>query len=194
VNHANLVPPPVQQPHPPVYIAATRTPETLEFVVSTGHPLITGVVLDHDDVLDLCHRFVALSREAGHNVPLSAIPLFRYFYVAATEEEAVRDTRPAMTWTQDMIQWRRAFTEGSEVYQQMAEFRNNRPQQPPEYEYLREKRSIIGTPEQCVAKVKEFQDQGIEYFGCNFDFGGMAQRKVLRSMELFAKEVMPHFQ
>ena len=32
VNRANLVPPPVQKPHPPVYIAATRTPETMEFV------------------------------------------------------------------------------------------------------------------------------------------------------------------
>ena len=125
---------------------------------------------------------------------MSDIPFIRYFYVAETEEEAVQDTIPAMAWTQDMIQWRRVFDEGSEVYQKMAEFRNTRTQQPPEYEYVREKRSIIGTPEQCIAKIKEFQDQGIEYFGCNFDFGGIDQHKVLRSMELFANKVMPHFQ
>ena len=51
----------------------------------------------------------------------------------------------------------------------------------------------MGTPEQCVAQIKEIQSQGIEYFGCNFSFGGMSHDKVLRSMDLFSKEVMPHF-
>ncbi len=44
-----------------------------------------------------------------------------------------------------------------------------------------------------MAKIKEFQNLGIEYFGCNFDFGGMEQKTVLKCMELFAREVMPHF-
>jgi len=33
---------------------------------------------------------------------------------------------------------------------------------------------------------------GRDYCGCNFDFGGMEHQKVLRSMELFSKAVMPH--
>jgi hypothetical protein len=33
----------------------------------------------------------------------------------------------------------------------------------------------------------------IKYFGCNFAMGGIPHEKVLRSMALFAKEVMPHF-
>ena len=68
------MPSPILQPHPPIYIAATRTPATLEFVVSTGHPLIIGVALDTDDALDLCHRFVRMSEESGHSVPMSRIP------------------------------------------------------------------------------------------------------------------------
>jgi len=31
VNRANLVPMPIQKPHPPIYLAATRTPATLDF-------------------------------------------------------------------------------------------------------------------------------------------------------------------
>ena len=42
--------------------------------------------------------------------------------------------------------------------------------------------------------IKALQDQGIEFFGPNFFFGNMDHRKVLKSMELFAKEVMPAFQ
>ena len=33
--------------------------------------------------------------------------------------------------------------------------------------------------------------EGIEYFGCSFDFGGMEHEKVLCSAKLFADEVMP---
>ena len=193
VQRANLVPPPTQKPHPPIYIAATRTLTTLEYVVSTGHPLISGVVLDHVDALDLCQRFVKMSREAGHNIPISRIPFFRYLYVAETEEKARRDAEPALAWTMDMTDWRRSFSSGSEVHLRLEDYRRQRTQLPPSYDYLAENRAIIGTPDQCIAKIKEFQQQGIEYFGCNFDFGGMPQEKALRSMELFSKEVMPHF-
>ena len=193
VNRANLVPPPIQEPHPPIYIAATRSLTTLEYVVNTGHPLICGVVLDHGDAIDLCSRFVELSREAGHNIPMSRIPFFRYLYVAETEEEAHRDAEPALAWTMDMTDWRRSITTGSEVNQRLEDFRRTRSQLPPTYEYLAEKRAIIGTPEQCAEKIRQFGELGIEYFGCNFDFGGMSQEKVLKSMKLFAEEVMPQF-
>ena len=194
VNQANLVPPPVQDPHPPMYIAATRTFETLEYVVSTGQPFINGVVLDHDDAMDLCNRFVDMSAQAGFHIPISRIPLFRYLHVAETEAEAHANAKPGLEWTMDMTDWRRSITLGSEVNQRLADWRRTGNRTSPTYEYLAEKRAIIGTPQQCIAKIREFQEQGIEYFGCNFDFGGMPQETVLRSMKLFAEEVMPDFQ
>ena len=193
LEETNLVPMPLQEPHPPIYIAATRTPATLEYVVSTGHPLLLGVVLDTGDAFDLCHRFVAASQDAGHNVPMSAIPFARYFYVAETEEQARRDSEEALNWTMDMNQFRRTFDVGSEVYHSLDDWRKARTERPPEYEQLFQKRAFIGSPEQCIAKIKEVQEQGIDYFLCNFSFGGMKQSNVLRSMKLFAEEVMPHF-
>ena len=193
VNQTTLVPPPVQKPHPPIYLAATRTEATLEYVASTGHALMVGVVQDTPDALDLCRRFVELSRKAGHNVPMSQIPFFRYFYVAETEAQARKDSQDALNWTLDMTQWRRTFTVGSEVNLRLQDWRDTRSELPPSYDYLCEHRAIIGTPDQCVAKIKELQQQGIEYFGCNFSFGGLEHEKLLRSMELFSREVMPHF-
>jgi alkanesulfonate monooxygenase SsuD/methylene tetrahydromethanopterin reductase-like flavin-dependent oxidoreductase (luciferase family) len=191
VDHANLVPRPAQQPHPPVYIAATRTPVTLDFAVSTGHTLCIAVVQDTADALDLCRRFVAQSAEAGFNIPKSSIPFFRYCYVAETEEQTVQDTRDKLNWVIDIMQWRRYINQGSEVYQRISDWRRARTELPLSYEYLRENRAIIGTPEQCVEHIKALQAEGIDYLGCNFDFGGMEHRKVLRSMELFSREVMP---
>jgi len=193
VNRVNLVPMPIQKPHPPIYLAATRTPETLDFAVSTGHNLCIAVVQDTADALELCQRFVEKSQEAGFNLSKSEIPFFRYFYVAETEEQARQDTVDRLNWVADIMQWRRFIDEGSEVYRRMEDWRKTRNEAPTTYEYLAEHRAIIGTPDQCAAKIQELRDQGIEYFGCNFDFGGMAHGKVLKSMELFSKEVMPRF-
>ena len=193
VNRANLTPPPVQKPHPPIYLAATRTVETLEFVAQTGHPLMVGVVLDTADALDLCRRYEKLSHDAGHNVSISQIPFFRYCYVAETEQEAREGARVGMEWTQDMIQWRRTFEVGSEVHESIDVFRASRSELPPSYDYLYDHRAVIGTPEQCVEQIMALQEEGVGYFGCNFSFGNMEHSKLMRSMELFAKEVMPHF-
>ena len=152
-----------------------------------------GVVLDTDNAVELCHRFVDMSKKAGHDVPMSSIPFFRYFWVAETEEQARKDAAVGLNWTLDMLQWRRTFTQGSEVYHRLEDWRNTRTETPLSFDYLYEHRSIIGTPDQCVAKIKDLQRQGIEYFGCNFSFGGMEHGKILKSMKLFAEEVMPHF-
>ena len=72
----NLVPPPLQRPHPPIYIAATRTQATLDFLVSTGHNLCIAVVQDTALALDLCHRFVEQSAGGGQQPPHVGNPLF----------------------------------------------------------------------------------------------------------------------
>ena len=192
-NKANLVPQPLQKPHPPVYIAATRTFDTLKYVVSTGHPLIVGVVLDTTEGIDLCHRFVQMSQDAGAGVPISRVPFFRYCYVAETEEQARSESRDGLDWTLDVGQWRRAFREGSEVYHHLADWRRTRTELPPDYDYLFENRAVIGTPDQCIARIRALEEQGIEYFGCNFFMGNIEHRNVLKSMKLFAREVMPAF-
>ena len=193
ITNANIVPQPVQNPHPPIYIAATRTSATQEFVAQSGHPLLVGVVLDTKDALALCHTVVDLAKTKGQNMAMGQIPFFRYFYVAETEEQARADSKPALDWNLDMIQWRRTFDTGSEVWEKMEDFRNTRTELPPSYDYLAENRAFIGSPDQIITKIQALKDEGIETFGCNFSFGGMPQDKVLKSMRLFAKEIMPAF-
>ena len=193
VKDANLVPPPVQKPHPPMYIAATRTRETQDFAAASGHSGIIGVVLDTTDGLDLCYQLVEGANQSGTAMDIGGIPFFRYFYVAETEEQARRDSEAALNWTMDVNQWRRTYQRGSEVYDSLDDFLRTRTELPPSYDYLFEHRAFIGNPDQIIAKIRALQDAGIGYFGCNFSFGGMPQDKVLKSMELFAREVMPEF-
>ena len=193
VKDTNLVPPPLQKPHPPVYIAATRTQATMEFMARTGYPLIVGQPLDTDDAIDQCRRFSKLSEQEGHHLSLSQVPFTRFFHVAETEEQAKRDTEGPLSWMLDMISWRHSYETGSEVYDKLDEWRKTHTGPRPDFERIYEKRAFVGNPEQCTAKIKELEKEGIGHFVCYFSFGGMEHGKVMRSMELFAKEVMPHF-
>ena len=105
----------------------------------------------------------------------------------------VLDASVALAWVVDMLQWRATFEEGSEVNLHIADWRANRTSLPPSYDHLYEKRAFFGTPDQVIAKIKVCQDFGIDYFGTNFAFGGMDHKKIMASMRLFAREVMPAF-
>ena len=53
---------------------------------------------------------------------------------------------------------------------------------------------VIGTPDTCVRQIKRIQEAvGITHFNCSFWFGDLEHARVLRSMETFAREVMPAF-
>ena len=150
VNRGNLVPMPVQEPHPPIYIAATRTAATLDFAIEQGHHLCIAVVQDTSDALELCKRYVYLANEAGRTVSMADIPFFRYIYVAETEEQAFNDTHAHLNWVIDIMQWRRSIDSGSEVYRRMDDWKDTRTELPATYEHLATNRAIIGTPNLCV--------------------------------------------
>jgi len=62
----------------------------------------------------------------------------------------------------------------------------------PDIDDLLQRYLVIGTPETCIRQVKPLQSVvGISHFNCSFWFGDLDQTRVLRSMELFAREVMP---
>jgi hypothetical protein len=54
--------------------------------------------------------------------------------------------------------------------------------------------AYFGTPEHLVQRLQWLQDaHHVQYFGASMSFGKMQHTDVMRSMELFAKEVMPKF-
>src|SRR5262249_6633333 len=51
----------------------------------------------------------------------------------------------------------------------------------------------VGSPETVRRRVGELQAAGVGELACWMSFGGLPVEKVRRSMELFAREVMPAF-
>jgi alkanesulfonate monooxygenase SsuD/methylene tetrahydromethanopterin reductase-like flavin-dependent oxidoreductase (luciferase family) len=53
-------------------------------------------------------------------------------------------------------------------------------------------RAVIGSPKTCAAKLAELKKLGVENFICWMNFGGLPHEKVMQSMRMFSREVMPH--
>jgi alkanesulfonate monooxygenase SsuD/methylene tetrahydromethanopterin reductase-like flavin-dependent oxidoreductase (luciferase family) len=51
----------------------------------------------------------------------------------------------------------------------------------------------VGSPDTVADRIEEFRRLGVGEVLCWMNFGGLPQERVRRSMELFAREVMPRF-
>jgi len=53
---------------------------------------------------------------------------------------------------------------------------------------------IVGTPEQCLEKMKRYVDIGVDQLICYKQFGHIKHESIMRSIDLLGKEVMPELE
>ena len=64
----------------------------------------------------------------------------------------------------------------------------------PDTDDLLDRFLIIGTPDTVIRQIKRVEEMvGITHFNCSFWFGDMEHARVMRSMERFARDVLPAF-
>ena len=57
-----------------------------------------------------------------------------------------------------------------------------------------ERPTVIGDPDQVIRRIESMNDLlGIDEFVSFINFGGLSHQLTLKSMELFARHVIPHF-
>ncbi|MBA4537502.1 LLM class flavin-dependent oxidoreductase [Bacillus aquiflavi] len=111
-------------------------------------------------------------RKAGHDEKRVKIPLALHTYVAETTEEAEATAKPHLDLYLD-----------TRMYGKNAK-----------YEDLRDREQVlIGSPKDVITMLKKYENVGCDHIMMLMNFGGLPYHKVLQSMELIAKEVMPAF-
>ena len=94
----------------------------------------------------------------------------------------------------DLGGYRRTLTHGEEIDVDLDRWHRSRPTEPPSYESELETTAYFDTPDNCIRRIANLKkDHNIDYFGASMSFGSMNHYNVMRSMELFAKKVMPKF-
>ena len=182
----SIYPKPVQKPHPPIWITA-QSQYSIEAAVRRGLNVLTG----------------------GFGVPIERLAEFGKFF-----DKVVAEIKPprrplvgvqrAVYVTKDAADAREAAEQARWNMRVTLSLRNNYERvengnaipipapTEPGIDELIDRYLIIGTPDTCVRQIKRVQELvGISHFNCSFWFGDMDQQRVLHSMELFSREVMP---
>ena len=173
-----VLPRPLQQPHPPLWLAV-QSETSLDWAAANGcDVLLTGGGTDWDQLGAWCARFKE-RRAAGR------IGMLRHVLVTETEAEA----REA-GW---QSRWQRAVADRLRKGEQRIQAgRNSLAGYVPDVsDEVWWDRIVYGTPERCIRQLRRQAELGVTDCLAWFDIGGLEHSAVERSMRLFASEVMP---
>jgi alkanesulfonate monooxygenase SsuD/methylene tetrahydromethanopterin reductase-like flavin-dependent oxidoreductase (luciferase family) len=189
IPETSVFPQPVQKPHPPFWVTA-QSLESVEATVKRGFNLVSG---GNGVPLERLREFrQAFDGWVDEYKPANRIQVGtqRPVYVAESEAEA-REAAEQARWNMRVT---------LSLRNNYARVENGRaipvplPTNEPTTEEILDRFTVIGTPDTCIRQIERLREaMGIDHFNCSFWFGDLKQDKILRSMRLFAEDVMPAF-
>ncbi len=187
---ATSVPKPLQKPHPPIWVA-TRDPASFAWAMGSGANIMaTPLSRPHAEVGILGQRFAdTLAQFPGIKRPRFLMLRRTCVYAEPDDwrvpvERSIAYGRQFDTLFQNVGGVRDGFPEPIDLAK--ASDRSAY-----EVETVRDS-MVFGTPEEVVAKLKQYQAVGVDQFCYGASFG-LPPEVERRSLELFITEVMPHF-
>jgi len=172
---------PLQQPQPPMWYAAA-TPDSVVWPARHGVHVICGGPVDK--VRSISDRYRAEAAQSGAAArPDALIGVWRFVVVAETDAAAQQIAQKAWPRFHDSFYklWRRHGTEPARL--KLA----------PDYAgMIASGHGVAGSPETVAgALVRQARDGRLNYLVGQFMFGDMPHDDAMRSVGLFARDVMP---
>ena len=188
-----IYPKPIQKPHPPLYFAAI-SPSTYEIAAQKGVSLLRSPQFsDLGTVAEAYSGYQAKMKEYGHDPDILDQPLSVRTFVAPTDEEARAETKHVV-WFYQLLSTLLPGAPGRAVPSSGYE---NYPRDPSVLANVTaddvwERGTCFGSPERVTElMIRYMRETGTTSFMTQMRIGGLEHEKVMRSMELFAKHVMP---
>jgi len=187
---ATSVPKPLQRPHPPLWVAA-RDPDTYDWTVRHGLGVMATPLSKPDgEVENLAGRLA----KALADHPGARRPPFMVLRRTCVYEDA-RDWRlPAETAAEDVRVFNGLFYNAAGVvngFPTPMDPAASAAAPPLTPEVLRDN-LMFGTPDQVVERIRRYERLGVDHYCYGASFG-LPHDVALRSLELFGRQVMPHF-
>jgi alkanesulfonate monooxygenase SsuD/methylene tetrahydromethanopterin reductase-like flavin-dependent oxidoreductase (luciferase family) len=92
-----VLPKPLQQPHPPTWMA-TGSPESVCWAAQQGYSIMLGPHTHYRDIAQRRELYKKVLEEHGHSIEGRDLPMTRLIAVAATEQEAREIARRGARW------------------------------------------------------------------------------------------------
>ena len=187
-----IVPRPVQQPHPEVYVACFSKPSIELAARLRVHTIFApfAAAMLYGSVQEAAREAKRMAIEGG--LPDPKVMCSYFVSVAHSAAEADRACERLLYYLHNVI----------------PVLPNDRSTAPPHIAYFADiverlramrpsqlgDRSIItGDAEHCIEVLKSCEEVGLSEIILYFNYGELDHKETLRAMERFAKEVMPHF-
>ena len=202
-------PRPMQQPHPPIWIAA-RSAESIEWCVKRRLPC-AQVYQTTGQIEDTFGYYRAKAKEEGWEATPDKFILCRHIYIDESEKKAQDFGDPAMRYFFTVFNrgFNEAINKDAVAKQLSAALTSERS-----FSYFRENNRerrdfskldwnglldtgylIAGNPDSVAKQIKNQMSQiGADHFMGMFHIGNLAHDKVMNSLNLFKKEIMPGLQ
>jgi alkanesulfonate monooxygenase SsuD/methylene tetrahydromethanopterin reductase-like flavin-dependent oxidoreductase (luciferase family) len=188
-------PAPVRAPGD-VLLHAVNSPESMAHAIARGLPALMARPLSPfaEQVEEFARYRAALTDAGVDPAPvLARATVLKYAFLAPTRAEARTLARAALEWDLTILQHLTTPTtttmpRGYALYEQ-------RGGRLPEYAYddWVEHVLLFDEPSACVDKIARLRDAGVERVLLWMGPGGVAHDLLVRSMRLFAEQVIPHF-
>lgn len=187
-----VLPRPVQQPHPPIYVAAFSRP-TVEMAARNGFNVIFApfaAAMMFGSLADAAADFKQIARDAGY--PDSKV-MCSYFFSLANDAAA------ELRFKERVLFYLKSITPA---------FPGDPATAPPHIAYfveivqrllsistadLGERSLVTGDAERCIAQLKRVEEAGISEVILYFNVGLYPHADTMKMMERFVKEVAPAF-
>ena len=187
---ATSVPKPLQQPHPPIWVAA-RAPITFDYAVKHGYNIMSWPLTRPMSEVDLYLQRLDEAMEANPGAKRPTIAMMRH--TAVYDKPSDRDV-PIAAARRQLSQFENLFKNLDDVVNGFAkqiplESLENRDEYDPD---MLAQNLMFGTPTEVIEKLKQYEERGVDEFIYYASMGlGLAEQK--HSLELFCNEVIPAF-
>ena len=183
-------PMPVQNPHPPIWVAA-RDPNSHEFAVSQGcNVQVTPLHLDDEEVQSLMDRFNAACARFP-DIARPKIMVLRHTYVADSEADAQQGAEELNMFYNYFGAWFK-----NERPVSMGLIKTLTPEEVAAHPFYSadamRRNQIVGEAPEVIERVRSYEEMGYDEFSFWIDSGMSFERKKA-SLERFIRDVMPAF-
>jgi alkanesulfonate monooxygenase SsuD/methylene tetrahydromethanopterin reductase-like flavin-dependent oxidoreductase (luciferase family) len=187
-----IVPRPVQQPHPPVYVACFSEP-TMRLAAEQGFNIIFApfaAAMMFGSLAAAVARFKEIAAAAGH--PNSTAKCSYFTCIADTSEQKRAAQERLLNYLTNFIPAVPQDPEKAPPHiRYFVDIANRVKHMQPED--LGERSIVTGSVDDIIRQFEQVEAAGIEEVICYFNFALLSHSETLQQMERFSSEVMPAF-
>ena len=180
LKNASISVKPIQQPRPPIWIAANDN-KSVARAARIGDAWLVNPHASLTTLIGQVDFYRRTLDQAGNTFP-KEFPIIREAYVGRSDEEALTEVRQFLeakyktyvSWGQD---------KALPKHDALA-----RP-----FDELASERFIIGSPSTCIDQLAQFNEKlGVNHFILRMSWPGMKHSSVMNSIKMFGERVIPY--